>query len=157
MMAFARRPIALAALLAVVAWSPAPAGAQAETETVVTAFTFDDLHFRLTQAIKANKMVVVTKACASCGAALRGVSIPGNMVLGVYRNDFAVRMLEASLPAGIEAPIRFYITDNGDGSTSLTYQVPSRVFEPYGSDKLDAMAQELDKIWQKIVEDTLTE
>lgn len=41
-------------------------------------------------------MFVVTRACASCGAAQRGITIPGNTVIGVFRNDFAVRMLEAS-------------------------------------------------------------
>ena len=30
----------------------------------------------------------------------------GNRVVGVFRNDFAHRMLAASIPAGIEAPIR---------------------------------------------------
>jgi uncharacterized protein (DUF302 family) len=100
-------------------------------------------------------MVVVTKACASCGAARRDVTIPGNIVLGVYRNDFAVRMLEASVPAGIEAPIRFYITENADGSASLSYQMPSAVFAPYGSADLDAMAQELDQIWQRIIADAV--
>jgi uncharacterized protein (DUF302 family) len=100
-------------------------------------------------------MAVVTKACASCGAARRGVTIPGNIVFGVYRNDFAVRMLEASIPAGIEAPIRFYITENADDTASLTYQMPSAVFAPYGSADLDAMAEEMDPIWQQIVDDTL--
>jgi uncharacterized protein (DUF302 family) len=64
-------------------------------------------------------------------------------------------MLEASVPAGIEAPIRFYIVENADGSASLSYQMPSAVFAPYGGADLDAMAQELDQIWQKIIDDTL--
>jgi uncharacterized protein (DUF302 family) len=77
------------------------------------------------------------------------------MVVGVYRNDFAVRMLEASVPAGIEAPIRFYMTENPDGTASLTYRMPSAVFAPYESADLDAMAAELDEIWQRIVADTI--
>ena len=104
-----RRPVAraAAALMTVIAWSPLPARAQTATETVTTTATFAQLQERLTKAVEANRMIVVTKACASCGAARRGVTIPGNVVMGVYRNDFAVRMLEASVPAGIEAPIRF--------------------------------------------------
>lgn len=145
---------AAAALLATIAWSQAPV-AQTPTETVATSATFEQLQERLARAVEANKMVVVTKACASCGAARRGVTIPGNIVFGVYRNDFAVRMLEASIPAGIEAPIRFYITENAGGSASLSYQMPSAVFAPYGSADLDAMAKELDRIWQQIIDDTL--
>jgi hypothetical protein len=33
--------------------------------------------------------------------------------------------------------------------------MPSAVFAPYGSAELDAMAKELDQIWQKIVDDTV--
>jgi uncharacterized protein (DUF302 family) len=97
-------------------------------------------------------MFVVTRASASKGAASRGLTIPGNMVLGVYRNDFAVRMLEASIPAGIEAPIRFYVTENADGLASLSYRVPSAVFAPYedGGAVLAALAGELDRIFAAI-------
>lgn len=158
-MALKRKPVALsaalAALLAAAAWSPSEVRAQTPTETVATAHTFDELQEKLASAVEANKMVVVTKACASCGAARRDVTIPGNIVFGVYRNDFAVRMLEASIPAGIQAPIRFYITENDDGTASLTYQMPSSVFAPYGSADLDTMAQEMDEIWKKIVDETV--
>jgi uncharacterized protein (DUF302 family) len=103
-------------------------------------------------AVKANGMFVVTRASASKGAAGRGLTIPGNMVLGVYRNDFAVRMLEVSLAAGIEAPIRFYVTENADGSASLAYRAPSAVFAPYeeGGKALAALAGELDEIFAAI-------
>ena len=101
-------------------------------------------------------MGVVTRASASAGAAGRGVKIPGNMVVGVYRNDFAVRMLEASVPAGIEAPIRFYLTENADGTATLSYRAPSVVFAPYkGGDKLKALAGELDGIFAKIAADAV--
>jgi uncharacterized protein (DUF302 family) len=75
------------------------------------------------------------------------------MVVMVFHPKFAVRMLEASVPAGIEAPLRFYITENADGTTTLTYRDPSSVFAPYGSKKLDEMARELDGIFAKIAAD----
>jgi uncharacterized protein (DUF302 family) len=71
----------------------------------------------------------------------------------VFRNDCAVRMLAASVPAGIEAPLRIYVTENADGRASLTYRTPSSVFAPYGSAELDAMARELDPIFESIVQD----
>ena len=77
------------------------------------------------------------------------------MVLMVFRNDYAVRMLQASVPAGIEAPIRLYVTENADGSASLTYRSPTAVFAPYGNRKLDEMAKELDVIFQNIVRDAI--
>ena len=87
------------------------------------------------------------------GAKKIGVTIPGNMVVMVFHPKFAVRMLEASVPAGIEAPLRFYITENADGTTTLTYRYPSSVFAPYESKKLDEMARELDGIFAKIAAD----
>ncbi len=117
-----------------------------------TAHSYADLIERLDAAVKANKMGLVTRASATKGAASMGTTIPGNTVVGVYRPDFAIRMLEASVPAGIEAPIRFYITENTDGTATLSYKTPSAVFAPYtdGGDKLAEMAAELDGIFAKI-------
>ncbi|PKP62775.1 MAG: hypothetical protein CVT86_06910 [Alphaproteobacteria bacterium HGW-Alphaproteobacteria-8] len=76
------------------------------------AALLDDLR----TAIKDNKMGLVTEAGPTEAARKRGFDIPGNRVLGVYRNDFAVSALEASRAAMIEAPIRFYVTENPDGA-----------------------------------------
>ena len=116
-----------------------------------TKYGFAALVKRLDAAIARHKMFAVTRASASKGAAGRGLKIRGNMVVGVYRNDFALRMLEASVPAGIEAPIRFYITENADGTANLAYRKPSVVFAPYrGGAKLKALAGELDTIFAGI-------
>lgn len=125
------------------------------TRVMTTPYPFEELHRRLEAAVEKNGVFVVTRASASAGAKRRGITIPGNLVLGVYRNDFAVRMLEASVPAGIEAPLRFYLTENAGGGATLTYRAPSAVFAPYGSKELDSLARELDGIWEKIVADTL--
>ncbi len=123
-----------------------------------TSYSFPELWERLQTTIKDNKMGLVTTATASGGAANQGFTIPGNRVVGVYRNDFARRMLEASIAAGIEAPIRFYLTENEDGTASLSYKTPSFVFQPYmeeGGPELKALAQELDQIFAAIFEQTV--
>jgi len=119
-----------------------------------TSYSFADLNSRLDAAIKDAKMGLVTQASASRGAESRGVTIPGNRVVGVYRNDFAVRMLEASLAAGIEAPIRFYVTE-GEGGSTLSYKTPTFVFSPYfdeGGEALKTLASELDSIFDGIAD-----
>jgi uncharacterized protein (DUF302 family) len=126
--------------------------ADAGTKTVVTGQSFDETVSRLEKSITDNKMGLVAQASASKAAASRGVKIPGNTVLMVFRNDFAVRMLKASVPAGIEAPLRIYVTEGTDGS-SVTYRTPSATFAPYGNAELDALARELDPIFDKIVAD----
>ena len=139
----------LAFLVAGALASP-PAAADDGRIAMPTSKTFSELQAALDAAVKAEGMAAVTKACASCGAARRGVTIQGNMVVGVFRNDFAVRMLEAEVSAGIEAPIRFYLTEHTDGTASLSYRTPSAVFAPYGNADLDALAKELDRIWEAI-------
>jgi uncharacterized protein (DUF302 family) len=118
---------------------------------------FKSLFNDLEMAIRKHRMGVVGRASASMGAARRGIEIAGNGVFGVFRNDFAVRMLRASVPAGIEAPLRIYLTEQADGTSRLTYRKPSAVFKPYGSAELDEMAAELDVIFEKIVRDAVAD
>ncbi len=120
------------------------------TNVLPTTHSFKTLWGKLEKAIGDNEMGLVGRASASIGASRRDVKIAGNAVFGVYRNDFAVRMLKASVPAGIEAPLRFYLTENADGTATLTYRTPSAVFGPYGGGDLDAMAKELDTVFAAI-------
>jgi uncharacterized protein (DUF302 family) len=97
-------------------------------------------------------MGVVARACADCGAkAALGKKIPKNRVVMVFHPRFAVRMLEASVAAGIEAPLRLYLTEAKDGTATLTYRLPSHVFGIYEVPALDAMGKELDQIIAKII------
>ena len=108
---------------------------------------------RLDAAAAANKMGVVTRASATSGAKkVLDKTIPGNMVVGLYHPRFAVPMLEASIPAGIEAPIRVYLTENADGTADLSYKEPSAVFAPYsdGGQALKDLAKELDEVFAAI-------
>ena len=129
----------------------APAG----WSVIDTGHSYQALVDRLGKAIAANKMGLVGRASATLGAKSLGTTIPGNMVVGIYRPDFAIRMLAASVPAGIEAPIRFYITENGDGTATLSYKTPSAVFAPYsdGGAALKELATELDAIFAKIAKE----
>ena len=104
-------------------------------------------------AIEAEGMFLVTEAGPTQAAANRGVDIPGNRVLGVFRNDYAVRAVRLSVPAMIEAPIRFYVTEDDDGAATLSYKTPTHVFGSYmaeGGPKLEALAEELDEVFAAI-------
>jgi len=126
-----------------------------EIRTVNSQVPFDTMVQRLEKSIVDNKMGLVAQASASKGAASKGIKIPGNAVLMVFRPDFAVRMLKASIAAGFEAPLRIYITENADGTTSVSYRTPSVVFSPYRNSELDALATELDPIFDRIVGDAV--
>ncbi|WP_328804219.1 DUF302 domain-containing protein [Roseibium aggregatum] len=120
---------------------------------ISTGFAFGDLVRRVKDAVRDEKMLLVTQASASDGAKGQGIVIPGNRIMGVYRNDYARRMLKASVAAGIEAPIRYYVTENPDGTATLSWKTPSHVFAPYmeeGGAELKALATELDSVFEAI-------
>ena len=143
------------ALLALGVATSVHAGGLPGTQALDSSHGFEALVTKLETAVADHKMAVVAKASASQAAAARGVKIPGNAVIMVFRNDYAVRMLEASIPAGIEAPLRFYVTENPDGQTRLSWRAPSATFAPYGSAPLDEMARELDPILAAIARDAV--
>jgi uncharacterized protein (DUF302 family) len=142
--------LALAGALAI---ATSAFGQGAEMRLVPTAHTFDVLLARVERAVERHGLAVVAKASASRGAAARGIRIPGNAVVMVFRNDYAVRMLEASVAAGIEAPLRLYLTENADGTATLSYRRPSAVFRSYGHPELDRLANELDDLFGRIARD----
>ncbi|MEM7215286.1 MAG: DUF302 domain-containing protein [Pseudomonadota bacterium] len=123
-----------------------------------TDIPYAELFPKLKVAIKTTGLRQITTASASAGAKGRGITIPGNRVVGVYNNFFAVRMLEASIAAGIEAPLRIYLTERPSGGSNITYKIPTEVFRPYfeeGGSDLKAMAKELDGLLDKVVKETM--
>ncbi len=139
--------------LSLFAFSAAASPAPREGWSVIeTDQPYQALVDRVKEAAKANKMGVVTEAGPTEAAAARGVTIPGNRVIGVFNNLFAVRMLEASEAAMIEAPVRFYVTEQPDGTATLSYKTPGLVFSPYAGDspEVTAIAAELDAIFAAI-------
>lgn len=118
-----------------------------------TTKSYDALINAVKNAAKANKMGVVTQAGPTGAAAKRGVTIPGNRVIGLFNNVYAVDILNLSTAAMIEAPIRLYVTENTDGTATLSYKLPSTVFAPYldeAGPELARLASELDVIFSTI-------
>ena len=109
-----------------------------------TTKPFGQLVDDVKSAAKANKMGVVTQAGPTGAAKKRGITIPGNRVLGVFRNDFAVDIIRADPAAMIAAPVRIMVMEEPDGTASMSYKLPSTVFAPYtagGATVSDAAAQ----------------
>ncbi|MFT5446815.1 MAG: hypothetical protein ACI9DC_001990 [Gammaproteobacteria bacterium] len=120
-----------------------------------TAHGYEQQVEKLLAAIAKHKMGVVARASATNGAKSLGITIAGNQVVMVFHSKFAVRMLKASVAAGIEAPLRYYITENADGTATLTYRAPSSIFSSYDNADLNAMAGELDVIFAAIAADAI--
>ncbi|MEO9902657.1 DUF302 domain-containing protein [Nisaea sp.] len=144
-----RLRLVLLALCVALGLAVAPAHAVVQApysgmETVATGKLFTPFITALSGAIKARGFNIVGIACATCAAKSQGVTIPGNRVFFFFKPAYAVRMLAAAEAAGIEAPIRLYVTEAGDGSANVTYRLPSHVFGAYQVPALDVLGAELD-------------
>ena len=155
------RHFAVAAVLALLG-----SGATAEMPETLDGFAihrsahdYSTLVTRLDEAIEASPLNKLSAASATVGAANLGVEIPGNMVVHAFAPNFAIRMLEASIAAGYEAPLRFYITENTDGTATLSYKTAGTVFAPYedGGEALKTLAAELEAIQGAIATDAVGE
>lgn len=155
----ALRNIAAAFILGVSAFSVQAASGTGLPELceATSRQSFDTVVQRLEKSIADNEMGLVAQASASKEAASKGIKISGNAVVMVFRPDFALRMLNASVAAGIEAPLRIYVTENTDGTTSIAYRTPSTVFSPYRNAELDGLAKELDPVFARIVNYAVSE
>ncbi|SFI29634.1 DUF302 domain-containing protein [Albimonas pacifica] len=144
--------VALALLAPPAAAAPERVEPRPGLRVIETAIPYAELLPRLRAAIAAEGMGLVTEAGPTEAAAARGETIPGDRVLGVFRNDFAVRALRACLPAMIEAPVRFHLVETPQGA-SLSWKTPGAVFAAYADDcgpGIAGIGAELDPIFEAI-------
>ena len=122
---------------------------------IETEKSFEGLIEAVRASARSNSMGIVTQAGPTKAAKSRGITIPGNRIIGIFNNVYAVRILGLSTAAMIEAPTRMYVTENADATATLSYKKPSTVFDPYMSEAgpdLEAAAGELDAIFQAIAD-----
>jgi uncharacterized protein (DUF302 family) len=154
-----RRVVVIAGLLLILSGSigraeesePEFVGPYPGTISWPTDYSFHDLVGRLQKSVAANGMTVLAVASAQH----RSVSIPANATLLVFRNDYAARIVEADVIAGMEAPIRLYVTEGANRKASVTYRTPSSILALYDNPKLDELAVELDQVFAKIIDDAI--
>jgi uncharacterized protein (DUF302 family) len=139
----------------VLAIAPPPSAGQEGRITAVSRTPFARVASALEGAIADEKLALVCHANAQRGAQARGVSIKGNQVMMVFRNDYAVRLIEADPSAAFEAPIRIYVYENADGTATVMYVPPSVLLAPYRHVAVRAIGAELDPMFKRIVDRAL--
>ena len=105
---------------------------------------------KLTEAILAAPMGLVAHINGQANAAKRGMTVPADQILEVFRPDFAVRVWQADKRAGIDIPLRIHVYE-ADGKTRVAMRSPDAVFAPYHNVPLDEIAAELQPIFDKIL------
>ncbi|MDP3259554.1 MAG: DUF302 domain-containing protein, partial [Thermodesulfovibrionales bacterium] len=79
-----------------------------------------------------------------------GIKIRGNQILEIFRTEYAKRIFDRKLQAGIEPPLRIYIYEDGN-KTFVVYRKPSSIFKPYADPVLTDIGKKLDLILEKII------
>jgi uncharacterized protein (DUF302 family) len=64
----------------------------------------------------------------------------------------ASKMTRHQLSAGLYAPIRVLLREDGDGGVGFEYDRPSSVFGQFGSEEVNAVARQLDRDLQALLE-----
>lgn len=148
-----RRTLCIIAILALPWPASAEIGPRPGWQVIDSDRSFADLVAAVKDATAAQGRNVVTEAGPTAAAASAGVTIPGNRVIGVFHVRYALRILPLSPAAMIEAPVRFYVTEDADGTATLSWKEPTFVFAPYadeGGAELARVAQELDAVFSAI-------
>lgn len=110
----------------------------------------DAVAARLIVAIQAAPMGLVAHINGQANAAKRGMAVPADQILEVFRPDFAMRVWQAEKQAGIDIPLRIHLYDAG-GKTVVAFRTAREVFTPYANPALDAIAAELEPIFAGIL------
>lgn len=105
---------------------------------------------KLSEAVQAVPMGLVAHINGQANAAKKGIAVPADQILEVFRPDFAIRVWKAEKAAGIDIPLRIHLYDAG-GKTQVAFRTAQEVFAPYANPELDAIAADLDPIFAGIL------
>jgi uncharacterized protein (DUF302 family) len=105
---------------------------------------------KLTEAAQAVPMGVLAHMNGQANCAKKGISVPADQVLEIFRPDFAIRVWNAYKPAGIDIPLRIHLYD-ADGKTRVAFRTAQEVFAPYAKPELTAIAADIDPIFARIL------
>jgi len=130
---------------------PEAVGPYPGTVSLGSSYALADAVHRLEKAVRANGLTLV-QTVNSGGRGQTGVS-----VILVSSSDYWGRILKVDQLAGMEMPIRIYVTDTGNKTSAVIYRAPSSIFALYDSPELDRIAADLDQVFAKIVDDAIGE
>jgi uncharacterized protein (DUF302 family) len=114
------------------------------------SLTVNEATEKLIAAIAAYPMGLVAHANGQANCAKKGIDVPADQVLEVFRPDYAARVWAAEKAAGIDIPLRIHLYE-ADGHTWAAYRTASETFKPYANPQLDVLGSELDVIFNQLL------
>jgi len=114
------------------------------------SLSVDEAAGKLIAAIAAYPMGLVAHANGQANCAKKGITVPADQVLEVFRPDYAVKVWAADKTAGIDIPLRIHLYE-ADGRTWIAYRPATQIFRSYVNPQLDALGDELDVIFNQLL------
>ena len=112
---------------------------------------FSEVIETLISSIEESGMVLVADIDVQKNARMKGMEISGNRILEVFRPDYAVKVWEMEIEAGVDIPIRIHVHEEEDGRVSARYRTPLEVFCRYDNDALTTFGAEIDPVFEEII------
>ena len=114
------------------------------------SLTVDEAVEKLIAAIAAYPMGLVAHANGQANCANKGITVPADQVLEVFRPDYAVKVWTADKTAGIDIPLRIHLYE-ADDRTWIAYRPATEIFKPYVNPQLNVLGGELDLIFNQLL------
>jgi uncharacterized protein (DUF302 family) len=114
------------------------------------SLSVDEAAEQLIAAIAAYPMGLVAHANGQANCAKKGMVVPADQVLEVFRPDYAVKVWAAEKAAGIDVPLRIHLYE-ADGKTWVAYRPAAEIFKPYVNPQLNLLGGELDVIFNELL------
>ena len=120
-------------------------------KVITSQCTVETVVDKLLAAVEAANMRIVAHINGQANAAKMGKVVPADQILEIFRPDFAIRVWDACKPAGHDIPLRIHIYESGQ-DVIIACRLPSEVFAPFDSAELNTIGEELDSIFNGILE-----
>ncbi|MDZ7595746.1 MAG: DUF302 domain-containing protein [Thiobacillus sp.] len=114
------------------------------------SLSVDEAADKLIAAVNAYPMGLVAHANGQANCAKKGMTVPADQVLEIFRPDYAVKVWAANKTAGIDIPLRIHLYE-ADGKTWIAYRPATEIFKPYVNPQLDVLGGELDAIFNQLL------
>jgi uncharacterized protein (DUF302 family) len=114
------------------------------------SLSVDEAAEKLIAAIAAYPMGLVAHANGQANCAKKGITVPADQILEVFRPDYAIKVWAADKTAGIDIPLRIHLYE-ADGRSWVAHRPASDVFKPYANPQLDVLGSELDAIFNQLL------
>jgi uncharacterized protein (DUF302 family) len=118
--------------------------------TFTVSLDADTAAAKLTAAAQAVPMGVLAHLNGQANCAKKGINVPADQILEIFRPDFAIRVWKAHKPAGIDIPLRIHLYDM-EAKTMVSFRTAKEVFAPYAKPELDAIAADIDTLFAGIL------